>query len=185
MRWSGTAKALHWATAALVIGLLVLGWKMMSPSIPMAERFDLFQLHKSFGFVALGVVLLRVAHLGVRRAPALPSGRLERSLVRIGRALLWALLFATPLSGWATASASPLEIPTLFFGLFRMPDLVSPDASTFAVAAALHLSLAIVFAALIGGHVAAALKHHFGNRDDTLIGMLPTALHRDIKKCQF
>ncbi len=175
MRWSGTAKALHWTGAALILGLMGLGWAMVHADMNAALRFDLYQLHKSFGFLALALALvwLRLMHLTFREAPPPPPSQTERRLVQAGRAGLWGLMILAPLSGWATASASPLEIPTLFFGLFKAPDVVEPGEAAFALASSAHVWLTALFAALVCLHVAAALKHHFIDRDDVLTGMLP------------
>lgn len=173
MRWSGTAKALHWTTAGLILGLLALGWVMTRSDMTAALRFDLYQLHKSFGFLALALVWLRLTHLTFREPPEPPRSRLERRLVGAGRAGLWTLMILAPLSGWATASASTLEIPTLFFGLFKVPDVVRPGEAAFALASSAHFWLTALFAALICLHAAAALKHHFIDRDDVLTGILP------------
>jgi deoxyxylulose-5-phosphate synthase len=56
---------MHWAIAAAVVGLMVLGWWMQTiPKQPVGPRADAYNLHKSIGLVAL--LLMAVACLLVR-----------------------------------------------------------------------------------------------------------------------
>jgi cytochrome b561 len=81
------------------------------------------------------------------------------------------LIFALPMSGWLMSSASGL--PVSFFGLFVLPDLVSPNESLRHFFQLIHEWLGYAIIALICLHVAAALKHHFINKDDIMRRMLP------------
>ena len=60
-RWSGLIISLHWAGAALILALIALGWAMVYGGLDAASTFDLFQLHKSLGFVALALTAARLA----------------------------------------------------------------------------------------------------------------------------
>jgi hypothetical protein len=77
------------------------------------------------------------------------------------------------ISGWLVVSTSPLPVPTRFFDLFVIPNIVRPDPSLFADAALAHRLAAWGIAFLIALHVAGALKHHFVDGDDVLKRMLP------------
>jgi cytochrome b561 len=70
------------------------------------------------------------------------------------------------------ASATPLPIPTSVFGLFDLPAIVPRDLETYKLAKAWHgwLTKALLATALL--HVAAALKHHFMDRDTVLRRMI-------------
>ncbi|TGS75178.1 cytochrome b, partial [Mesorhizobium sp. M3A.F.Ca.ET.175.01.1.1] len=91
------------------------------------------QLHKSFGFLLLGLIILRIAWRLGNAAPALPAsvGTLERRTAPLAHFALYAFQVALPLSGWALVSVSTLEIPTMPFNLFVMPNLplTESDAS--------------------------------------------------------
>ena len=78
-----------------------------------------------------------------------------------------------PITGWLTASASPLGIPTIVFGLFQLPNPVGPNATLEGVMSFVHGTLALLLVLLLALHVGAALKHHFVLRDDVLARMLP------------
>ena len=77
------------------------------------------------------------------------------------------------MSGWALVSVSMLEIPSLPFNLFVMPNLplVESDAAESFWAAA-HWYLAYAGIALVALHALAALRHHFCLRDSVLTRMI-------------
>ena len=54
-----------------------------------------------------------------------------------------------------------------------LPTLVAKDQALHERIETLHVALAWVLAAVVVVHVLAALKHHFIDRDDVLVRMLP------------
>jgi cytochrome b561 len=66
-----------------------------------------------------------------------------------------------------------------YFGLFTFPNLVQPSEATFKFLQATHAILAWSLFALALLHIAAALKHHFFDRDNVLRRMLPLKLKVD------
>lgn len=82
-------------------------------------------------------------------------------------------MFTLPLSGWLLASASPLDVPTMVFGMGPLPDPLSGDIQLEAVFGWLHFAGAIALIGLTALHAGAALKHHFIDRDGVLRAMLP------------
>jgi cytochrome b561 len=165
---------LHWLIGIVFIGQFALGFVMVRTA-SQRTSFELIQLHKSFGFLLLGLVILRIAWRLGNAAPALPAsvGALERRTAPLAHFALYALQVALPLSGWALVSVSTLEIPTMPFDLFVMPNLplAESDASeSFWIAA--HWYLAYAGIALVAVHVAAALRHHFLLRDTVLARMI-------------
>ena len=185
--WTGFAKLLHWVMAALLVAMVGAGLLMTRAADAAAESgdfsarvlgltiFDAYQLHKSVGVVLFALVILRLGWRMSHPAPALPAHmpRVEKTAARAAHVVLYGLMFALPVTGWLLASASPLGIPTLVFGLFPLPHPLAGDAGTEAVLAWVHFLGAMALMALAAAHVAAALKHHFIDRDDVLVAMLP------------
>ena len=68
---------------------------------------------------------------------------------------------------------SAKAVPTVWFGVLTLPDLVGKDKELGHNLAELHEALSSGLLWLIGGHAAAALWHHRVHRDDTLRRMLP------------
>ncbi len=166
--------ALHWLGAALILELLAHGWLMLHGEFSAARTFDLFQSHKSLGFVALAVTVARLATRALTTAPtAFPGPIWEKGLAAFVQAALYLLTVAVILSGWLAVSASPLPVPTLFFGWFVVPAIAGPNAALFEGAVLTHWVCALAIAGLVGLHVAGAAKHHLLNRDETLARMLP------------
>ena len=176
LRWNLVLIALHWLSAALILGLIAHGLMMVHGRLSAATTFDLYQEHKSLGFVALALTAARLLGRLCFTAPAkLASPLWERRLAAAVQALLYALTLAAILSGWLVVSASPLPIPTRFFDLFVVPNIAGPNPETFADAALAHEIAAYAIAVFVALHVAGALKHHFVDRDDALNRMLPRA----------
>jgi cytochrome b561 len=95
-----------------------------------------------------------------------------------GHFLLYALMIAIPLSGWLMSSAKGFQ--TVWFGVLPIPDLMAKNKELGDLLQTVHLSLNLVFTAAIIGHVGAALKHHFVDKDDVLKRILPA--HRTEKQ---
>jgi cytochrome b561 len=173
-RWSGLIISLHWAGAAIILALIALGWAMVYGGLDSAATFDLYQWHKSFGFVALALTAARLAARSAGRAPPPPaSPRWERWLAAFARGSLYLLTLCAIVSGWLVVSASPLPVPTRFFDLFVIPNIAPADPSLFAAAVIIHEVSAWGIALLVALHVTGALKHHFVDGDDTLKRMVP------------
>lgn len=179
-RYSVTAILLHWLIAALILTNLIIGWRMAS-SRGLAQ-FELFQLHKSIGIT---VFLFSLARLGWRLAvppPPYPASLSipERRGATVTHWLFYAAMIVIPMTGWVLVSASPLNIPTLLFDVVPWPhlpfvhDLAIPLRRAIeAWLGPVHVWLAWSLAALLLVHIAAALKHHFYDRDAVLSRMLP------------
>lgn len=171
-RYGGIAQSAHWLTALLLIGAFAMGFIMtdmaMSPT-----RLKLFSYHKWMGVTIFGVVVLRLLWRLWRTPPALPPTMApwEHRVAQLTHGLLYLLLFAVPLSGWLMSSAKGFQ--TVYFGLWPIPDLLGKDKALATLFQDTHHLLTKVMLGLIALHIAAALKHHFINRDGVLLRMLP------------
>lgn len=174
--WPGRLSlGLHWGVGAGVLGLIVFGfWLRTVPGGP--DKTALVQIHKSVGVLVFAAALARVAWR-LREgfpAPAGPHVPWER---RGAIALHVFLIVATllmPLSGIlrSLAYARPVSV----FGLPVIPKLFEAKHETlYAVASNLHDGLALLLSAALALHVAAALKHHWIDRDATLVRILGLA----------
>jgi cytochrome b561 len=173
-RWNGWIISLHWAAGAIILTLIALGSLMIYGGFDSAATFDLYQQHKSLGFVALVLTALRLVARLVSSSPAAPvSAPWERRIAALTQGSLYVLTIGAILSGWLLVSASPLPVPTRFFDLFVIPDIARPDPRLFTAAALAHKVSGWAITLLVGLHVAGALKHHFVDGDDVLKRMLP------------
>ena len=179
-RFGGVAQALHWLIAALIVVQYVLiryahAAEEARKTHPIAalEQLAWLARHKSVG---LTVLVLAIVRLGWRLAappPPFPA-QMPRWQVVAARTTHWAfyvLLFALPLSGWLMSSAG--NHPVSWFNLVQLPDFVAPNKPLEHFLHEFHeLAFDGLFALAIV-HVGAALKHHFVDRDDVLMRMLP------------
>jgi cytochrome b561 len=173
-RWSPSTIALHWLSGLLILVLLGLGWFMVHGDLTASTKFDLYQLHKSLGFLGLVLLLLRLGARLARPSPAPPPAmpRWERRAAQATHVAFYVLLAISALSGWLLASAAIIAIPTRFFGLFVIPNLVGPDPALSASMTFLHYLVSRLLIGLLILHVGAALKHHFIDRDDVFLRMV-------------
>jgi len=164
--------ALHWLVAVGVLSLFPLGLWMTSLTYYDPWYKDAPFIHKSMGVLLFIALCARLAWRLVSPVPApLPSvSELERRVAGSVHKLLYALLFAVMLSGYliSTADGRPIEV----FNWFELPATVHglPNQEDYAGYA--HLTLAIVLIVLVAAHALAALKHHFLDKDRTLLRML-------------
>jgi len=164
------ARMLHWLIAVLAIGMLVGGGLL---SILPAGGFKAFVIagHKSIGVVIfllmIGRIAWRLANPKPRDLGNIPVLNYIAHLVHI---FLYVLLFLQPLVGILMSQA--FGYPVSVFGIFKLPPLVWQSPSLGNVLREAHGVTAILLAAFIVIHVAAALKHHVVDRDRTLMRML-------------
>src|SRR5690606_22672960 len=156
-------------------GQIALGYLTQAVASRPRLQFDLYQWHKSFGFLILGLALLRtiLALSGVRPLPVPGMRHWEAVGVRLAHLMLRALTVIVPLTGWAIASTSPLRIPSLVFDLLVVPDLPRARPAANQLRWSRTPALLAYGAGLLAlAHAGAAIHHHFVRRDATLQRML-------------
>jgi cytochrome b561 len=166
------AMGLHWLTALVVPALFALGLWMVS-----LDYYDAWyrrgpEIHKGIGILLFITLVIRVLWRGLspnpRPEPGLSS--FERITSHIAHISLYLLLFAVMASGYliSTADGRPVNV----FGLFQVPATIIGLPDQADRAGQVHLALAVTLVSLAGVHALAALKHHFVDRDRTLLRML-------------
>jgi len=171
-RYTKTAKGLHWLMAVLFFGLLGLGFYMQG--LPLSPtKLKYFSWHKWLGVTVFLLALFRIAWRVTHQPPALPSSmpRLMQVAAHAGHHMLYMLMFLIPLSGWLMSSAKGFQ--TVWFGVLPIPDLLEKNKALGDVLQIVHVGLNFLFIAVLVGHIGAALKHHFIDKDDILTRMLP------------
>ncbi|AVF53926.1 cytochrome b [Pseudomonas fulva] len=171
-RYGAVSILMHWGVALTVFSLFGLGLWMVGLDYYDPWRKAGPDLHKSIGLMLLAVMLLRVLWRFVSPPPpALASyGPLTRLGAKLGHLALYLGLFAVMIAGYLISTADGVGIPV--FGLFEVPALVSNLPDQADLAGVIHLWLAWGVVVFAGLHALAALKHHFIDRDATLMRML-------------
>ncbi|HJH22887.1 MULTISPECIES: cytochrome b [Pseudomonas] len=172
--YTGTAKWLHWGMALIWLGSWCVGILASHWREELNPHHELTFLHKAAASTLLFLIVLRVLWRLIKRPPALPASMspLMQRGAALGHVLLYALaLMALPVSGWYWSSVADKAI--LVAGLFVLPPLVAPNPDLYDVAKLVHTWIAWFCGALVGGHLLVVLKHHFLDKDDILVRMLP------------
>ena len=165
-----SAIIIHWIMALLIISLLAAGLYMTSLGIS-EQKLKLYGFHKEFGIVVIILTLLRIIWRLSNIIPSLSSlPYLEKLAARAMHLAFYGFMIIMPLTGWLMSSAAGL--PVSFFGLFTLPNFITPDPKLFFLWQQIHKYAAFILIAAILGHTAAALKHHYVDRDDILKRML-------------
>jgi cytochrome b561 len=170
--WGLVSQLLHWLVALLILAQILLGLAAVSWHLS-PIKLSLFVWHKSVGMLVLVVVLLRLGWRAANPTPGLPQGmpRWERLAARASHALLYVLMLALPVTGWAINSAA--NIPVKLFWLIPLPAITGPGKRLQEVSTTTHVVLFIALAGVVVLHVGAALRHHYLKQNDVLRRMLP------------
>lgn len=159
------SRLLHWTMALLILGMIGVGIYMTDLAREDPMRAQLYSLHKSIGVTLLGLALIRILWMLVSRPPAPPAAlqRWEVVLAKSTVGLLYLLMLATPVVGYLMSDTGGK--PVSFFGLFDLPGLLGKNHDLHEALEEAHELLAFSILALVGLHVAGALKHRFVDRD--------------------
>jgi cytochrome b561 len=168
--YTRTAVALHWIIAAFIITAFTLGL-IVSDMHFSPEKLKWVAYHKWLGITVLALVAVRALWRLTHRAPALPPmPAWQTFFAKLTHALLYTLMFAIPFSGWLYSSATGYQV--VYLGLLPLPNLVAKDKLVASALHQVHENLAWLMLYVLLLHAAAAFKHHFLDRDDTLRRML-------------
>ena len=174
-RYGVVAQLFHWTIVVLIIVQFVLANR--ADDLPLGSaKIAVLARHKSFGITILALMLLRLVWRWINKVPAEPSDvpHWQRIAARISHVALYVLLIATPVVGWLMSSAR--NFPVSWFGLVTLPDFIAPNRPAYDFLHEAHEVMAFTLLGLALLHVAAALKHHFIDRDNVLRRMLPIKL---------
>lgn len=175
-RYGGAAIALHWLTAILIVVNLALGLSMVPLAIS-PRKLQWYLWHKSIGITVLLLTGMRLSWRLIRLPPppvAMPAW--QRRGAAVAHASLYVLLLAVPVSGWLYSSATGVQV--VYLGAIPLPNLVPRDRVLGHALKVVHVTLNSVMFLLVCVHVAAALKHHYVDRDAALRRMLPLRRRR-------
>lgn len=163
-------RALHWLMALAIISMLFIGVAMVSTISSWHQL--LVAIHKPLGILILLLVLVRLWLRFSTRTPPLPATvpGWQRLAAKASHWLLYLLMLAQPLVGWAMLSAAGYPV-TLGAG-FVLPPIVPVDNSWYALLRPLHTVLALVLFLTVLMHLAAALLHALVLRDGVFRSMV-------------
>ncbi|MCE5977086.1 cytochrome b [Pseudomonas sp. JR33AA] len=166
------ARLLHWLMAVLILAMLFIGVSMVAD---LSLRHPvLISLHKVTGLALMVLVVLRIAVRLTLPHPPLPNDlpKLQRWAAGASHLLLYGLMLAMPLLGWAMLSAGDYPRP------LGLPAIAPHNLQLYAVLRLAHGWAGYLLFATVLVHVGAALMHAWVRRDGVLRSMWPGPLHR-------
>ena len=170
-RWGTLMQLFHWVMALAIIGNGLFGLLMDVARSPM-QKLNWLAVHKSIGLTVLALLLLRLLWRLSERTPLdEPAPRWQQRAAHAMHAMLYVMMAAIPLTGWwfNSLAGKPLQ----WFKQFNVPALADKDIVQSHLAHAVHEYLFWLLLLLLSMHVGAALKHHWRDRDNVLLRMLP------------
>ncbi len=168
LRYTKTAIALHWLMAIPIVGLLLFGQQTMGGH----HAYFLPTVHASLGLVIIAMFGFRL-YWRWKNPPPASANDLHREgrAPRLAHVMLYASMVLIPLTGWLAYTEHvrrSLGVRTASWFGFKIPLLPDFGINWHMI----HNWGGKAVLTLIALHIAAALKHHFYDRDDTLMRML-------------
>lgn len=171
-RYTSVAIILHWVMALAFLAMLASGVVMEYVELSKQLKFKLFQWHKSLGVLVLVAAAVRLFWRLLHKAPALPASikGFEALAAKAGHWVLYALMIALPVSGWAAVSSSSYGLPTIVFGWFEWPHIpwAVGNETVHDLAEEAHWILALVFGLCLIGHVGAVIRHAVTHKEQLI-----------------
>jgi cytochrome b561 len=178
-RYSPVGIAFHWGMALVIAGMLVIGWAMGQLD-PGSAKLSAFELHMALGLITLGLSLLRLVWRILISGPVNDADNLgwQTLLAKLTHVVFYICFVGLPVSGWLTwsAFAESERLNLGFISIAPFPLESLPFATKALVlywADTTHHVLIWLLLLVIPAHIGAALKHHFWDQHDVLVGMLP------------
>lgn len=169
-------RLLHWGMAIAIIAMFGLGVWMRTLGYfdPWYTRAP--YIHRSVGMLLLVLLVIRFVWR-LRNLSAIQDHQPNDAAQRVARIVHWAfyaILLIIMVSGYLISTADGRGIDV--FGLVTVPSIYQNTALPD-VAGLVHEYVAYLLMALVALHAAAALKHHFIDRDQILLRMLRDPHH--------
>ena len=165
---------IHWLMAVAVFAMFALGLWMTELNYYDRWYHDAPAIHKSVGMLLLFLLVFRLIWRLANTRPQLMGEAWERFVALAVHRSHYLLLFAVTLTGYLIPTAEGVGISV--FGWFTVPASLSFTKQQADLIGLIHLWVAWAVITLALMHAGAALKHHFIDRDATLLRMFGLSL---------
>lgn len=164
-RFAFQSRILHWLMAAMILAMLFIGAAMVAS---IGDYHILLAIHRPLGIAIFILVLIRYINRKLTTLPPFPEtmSKRERWIASQSEHLMYGLMFALPLIGWAMLSAG--NYPIVMFGPVHLPPILPRSPTLYAILRPAHTILAYLFFVTILAHLAAVLFHTLIIRDRLL-----------------
>lgn len=168
--YGSVAILVHWLMAIAVFAMFTLGVWMRTLGYYDRWYHDAPEIHKSVGILLLLLLIFRLVWRLTNVRPEPVGLDWERSIALLVHRSHYLLLFIVMITGYLIPTAEGVGIDV--FGMFTVPATLTFSKEQADVIGAIHRYAAWSAVGLAGMHAAAALKHHFIDKDITLLRML-------------
>jgi cytochrome b561 len=165
VRFTLLSRLLHWSMVAMVIAQLLIGVTMIAS---LSYYPLLLAIHRPLGVAILAFAVVRLFNRLTHRPPPFLAtmGPVERRIATWSEYLLYALLLAQPLVGWAMLSAA--RYPITLYGPVHLPGIAPDNITLYAALRLCHTILALLLFVTFTAHMCAVLFHTLVLRDGLL-----------------
>lgn len=169
-RYGWVSIGIHWLMALVIFGMFGLGLYMVDLTY-LHEHYKLApDIHRSVGILLLLLLIFRLVWRVANVVPEIMGENWEKLIALWVHRGHYLFMFALMISGYLISTADGRAIDV--FNWFEMPALLPAEKGREEVAGFIHMLLAWGFMGYVAMHAAAALKHHFIDKDVTLLRMI-------------
>jgi cytochrome b561 len=163
------SRLLHWTMAAMVLAMLFIGVGMVATP----DYHLLVSIHRPLGIAILVLVIVRYVNRRINPPPPFLASMssMERFAAETSEMMMYAMMFALPLIGWAMLSVA--RYPIVLYGPLHLPPILPHNAMLYAVLRKTHTIVAYLFFLTFIAHFSAVLFHTLIVRDHLLDRMVP------------
>ncbi len=166
-------RALHWLSAFFILSMLSVGYYMTNT----AYEADTYYWHKSIGVIVFTIVAIRLVWRTKHSWVSSAEGAKLHIWVKLVHNLMFILFALMPLSGFLSSAFSGYGVS--LFQLVIVPqnlnevgEITAINQSVYLFCKTTHAYVSYALSSFICIHILAALKHHFIDKDNTLMRML-------------
>lgn len=169
-RYGAITVLLHWLMAVLIVGQVALGHYMADLDYYDAWYHQAPSIHRSMGLLIALLLLFRFSWRITSISPS-PIGKpWEINVSHWLHRLFYLLIVLIAISGYLLSTAD--GHPIVVFEWLKIPAILSGINQQEEIAGEIHEWLVWLLVFFVAIHALAALKHHFVEKDATLIRML-------------
>jgi len=167
--YGSVAIVMHWLMALAIFGMFALGLWMRTLDYYDAWYHRAPYIHKSVGMLLLFLLIFRLVWLATNAKPAIIGKPWEQISALAVHRMHYVLMVIIMLTGYLIPTAKGIGVDV--FDWFTVPAMPANIPQQADVAGIIHLWSAWMLIGLALLHSGAALKHHFVDRDETLLRM--------------
>lgn len=161
-------KITHWSIFLLMATQFFIINKRAEFPKDAPEKLQYILWHKSIGVMLLYLAIFMIVwhFLGQRPLPPNSMSNAHKKFARMGHFALYAVMLLMPISGYLMSTFSGYAVSV--FGWYDLPKLVAINKTYASFFFNVHEFTAYAILVLVGGHILAALYHHFGAKNNVL-----------------